>query len=238
MNKTLTLAKKELHELFATPIAYVFLCVFLFLSYWMFFSGIFLIGQATMRPFFDWMPILFIVFLPAITMGRWSEEYRSGTIELLLTLPVKTRQLVLAKFFAAFGFLCITLVFTLPLVLTLFWLGDLDPGPVWGSYAGTLLLAMSYIAFGLFVSSLTRNQIIAFILSVLALFLFFILAEPIVTNVMPKVLIPVVQFMSFNFHFEPLSRGVISLKNVFYFVSTAFIFLYMSSLSLDFRRST
>lgn len=238
MNQTLTLAKKELHELFSTPIAYVFLSVFLFLSYWLFFSGIFLIGQTTLRPFFDWMPILFIVFLPAITMGRWSEEYKSGTVEILITLPVNVWQLVVGKFFASLGFLAATLFFTLPLVVTLSWLGDLDLGPVWGSYAGTLFMAGAYIAFGLFVSSLTRNQIIAFLVSVLMLFLFFILAEPIVTNVLPRFLIPAVQFMSFSFHFEPMSRGVISLKSVFYFVSATAVFLYLCALSVNFRRNT
>lgn len=233
-----TLAKKELFELFSTPIAYVFICVFLFLSYWLFFSGIFLIGQTTMRPFFDWMPILFIVFLPAVTMGRWAEEYKSGTFELLATLPVKTFDLILGKFLAATGFLFITLIFTLPLVMTLAWLGDLDPGPVMGSYAGTFFLGSAYIALGLFVSSLSRNQIVAFIISVVALFLLFIMAEPIVTNIMPKFLVPVVQFMSFNFHFEPLSRGVVNLRDVFYFTSAAFVFLYATGFALEWRKHT
>ena len=224
--------------MFSSPIAHVFICVFLFLSYWLFFSGIFLINQATLRPFFDWIPILFIVFLPSVTMGCWAEEYKSGTVELLFTLPVNTSTLITGKFLATVGFLIISLLFTLPLPVTISWLGDLDTGPVIGSYAGTLLLGMAYIAFGLFVSSITRNQIVAFLISVVVLFLLFILGEPIVTNVVPKFLVPVVQFMSFNYHFEPLSRGVVALRDVFYFISATLLFLFMTTLSLDFRRNT
>lgn len=236
MSKIFTLAKKELHELFSTPIAHVFICVFLFLSFWLFFSGIFLVGQTTLRPFFDWMPVLFIVFLPALTMGRWAEERKSGTIELLMTLPVRISELIVGKFLAALSFLAITLLFTLPLVLTLSLIGDLDQGPVMGSYVGTLFLGATYIALGLLVSSFTRNQIVAFIISVVLLFLFFIMAEPIVTSIMPKFLIPIVQFMSCNFHFEPLSRGVLALKDVFYFISATFACLYMTAVSLEIDR--
>lgn len=231
-----TLAKKELRDFFSSPIAYVFISVFLFLSLWLYFSHIFIIGSATVRPFFSWLPILFIVFLPSVTMGAWAEEKKSGTSELLFTLPTNDAQIVLGKFLSALFFLCFVLAFTLPLPVTMAFLGKLDFGQVMGSYFGILFLGASYLALGLFVSSLTKNQIVAFLVTVLLLFLSYILAAPIVTNTLPRLLIPVFQFISFSTHFESMSRGVVDSRDVIYFLSTTGLFLYGNLISLGMRR--
>lgn len=237
MKPILILAKKELRDLFATPVAYVFITVFLFLSFWLYFSSFFIQGEASLRNFFSWLPILFIIFLPSITMGRWSEEKKSGTIEILFTLPLRDYQILLGKFLACALFLLIVLFLTLPLPFVVSRLGDLDVGQVTASYAGAFLLGLSYLAFGLFVSSLTKNQIIAFLLSVIALFLFYILAEPVITAYLPKSLAVLFQFFSFNQHFSSMSRGVIDSRDLIYFLSTVVLFGYMNLVSLSFRRA-
>lgn len=236
MNPIFTLAKKELRELFASPIAYVFIAVFLFLSFWLYFSNIFLIGEATIRPFFAWTPVLFIVFLPSVTMGKWAEERKSGTLELLATLPAEDWQLVIGKLLSALLFLAIVLAFTLPLPFAVSGLGELDSGQVVGSYLGIFLLGASYLALGLFISSLTQNQIVAFLVTTLVLFLLFVLAEPIVTNYLPRAVVPAVQFMSFSAHFESMARGVLDSRDVVYFFSMTGLFVYLNLVSLNMRK--
>lgn len=236
MNTIFTLAKKELRDLFASPIAYVFIAVFLFLSFWLFFAGVFLVGQTTLRGFFSWLPILFVIFLPSITMGKWSDEKKSGTLEILMTLPASDWQFILGKFLSVVLFLLIVLALTFPLPIVISSLGDLDMGPVFGSYFGIFLLGSSYLALGLFISSLTRNQVISFLITVLVLFLFYILAEPLATNYIPSFMIPVFQYMSFNQHYESMARGVLDSRDVIYFLSTTVLFIYFNRLSLGMRK--
>jgi ABC-2 type transport system permease protein len=236
MKQIFTLGAKEFRDYFSSPIAYVFIAVFLSLSFWLYFSQIFLYGQNTLRPFFDWLPVLFVVFLPSVTMGKWADEKKTGTLEILLTMPVGDWQLVLGKWFSCLAFLASILCLTLPLPIVFSRLGDLDWGSVVGSYVGIFLLGASYLAFGLFVSSLTKNQIVAFLVTVLALFLFFILGEPIVTSHLPASFVPMLQFLSFNFHFDSLSRGVIDSRDVIYYVSTMGLFLYLNGISLQMRK--
>lgn len=236
MNPVFTLAKKELRDLFSSAIAYVFIAVFLFLSFWLYFSNIFLIGEATIRPFFAWTPVLFIVFLPSVTMGKWADERKSGTHELLMTLPAADWQLVAGKLLGTLFFLAIILVLTLSLPLTMSSLGDLDSGQVFGSYFGIFLLGTSYLAFGLFVSSLTQNQIVAFLITVLSLFLLYVIAEPIVTGYLPKAVVPVLQFLSFSEHFESMARGVIDSRDLVYFISMTGLFFYLNLVSLNMRK--
>ncbi len=231
------LIKKELRDLFTSPIAYVFICVFLFFSFWFYFADVFVIGEASLTRFFVVMPILYIIFLPAVSMGRWSEEKKSGTLEVLLTLPVSDFKLVLAKFFSCLIFLVITLFLTLPLVWVMSRLGDLDFGQVATSYLGLILMGACYLAYGLFVSSLTRNQIIAFLVSVVSFFAFFVLAEPATTTYLPVTLVPILQKVSFHYHFLSLMRGVVDLRDVIYYVSMLGLFLFLNVLSLQTRRT-
>lgn len=234
MSPAITLARRELRHLFASPIAYVFIAVFLSLSFWLFFSNVFLYAQANLRPFFDMLPLLFIIFLPSITMGMWSEEKRSGTHEILLTLPVSRVQLLLGKWLAAVGFLLVVLFFTIPLPVTISLLGDLDAGQVLANYCGAFLMGCAYLAFGLFVSSMARNQIVSFLITVLVLFVFFILAAPVVTDFLPRALTPWAQFFAIGTHFQGMARGVIDLRDVVYFLSFTGLSLYLNALSLKF----
>ncbi|MBU2416256.1 ABC transporter permease subunit, partial [Patescibacteria group bacterium] len=159
------LFKKELISYFNSPIAYIFIGVFLIVGNWLFFNYFFLIGQASMRNYFAILPWIFLFLSPAITMRLWAEEKKSGTIEFLLTLPITDWQAVLSKFFGALVFMFIALLLSITLPITVAILGNVDLGPIIGSYLGALFLGGSYLALGLFISSLTKNQIIAFILS-------------------------------------------------------------------------
>jgi ABC-2 type transport system permease protein len=236
MKTVITLTTKELKEFFSSPIAYVFMTSFLFLVFWLFFANFFVMGQASLRYFFDWFPLLFIVFLPAITMARWSEEKRSGTHELLLTLPVSETTLVLGKFFACVIVLFCTLGLTTPLVITTSFLGDIDTGQSIAAYLGIFLMGMTYLSFGLFVSALTKNQVIAFLITVVFLFVLYIINEPFVTAYAPKTLIPYLQYASLSYHFEAMMRGVLDSRDVVFFLSLTGVFLYSNTVCLTAHR--
>jgi ABC-2 type transport system permease protein len=232
----LILAKKDLGELFGSSIAYVFMSVFLFVSFWLFFSSLWLYGQADTRPYFGQLPLLFLLLLPAVTMGRWSEEKRLGTHEILFTLPVGDVSLLLGKWLATLVFLGVVLLATLPMPITLASLGDLDVGVTIASYIGAFLMGAAFLAFGLFMSSLTRNQIVAFLVSVLSLFMLYLLAQPVVTDFLPDRFVPVAQTLSFATHFESMARGVIDSRDVVYFLGLSGLFLYLNYLSLQGRK--
>lgn len=236
MKSILTLAAKELRDLFSSAIAYVFIVVFLFLSFWLCFDNIYLVNETTVRPYFAWATVLFIVFLPSVTMGLWADERKTGTFEILATLPANDVELILGKFLATLSFLAVILVLTLPLPLSLSLLGELDRGPVIASYLGLFLLGACYLAFGLFISSLAKNQIVAFLITVLCLFLFYVMGEPMVTAVLPKSLAPILQFLSFSRHFESLARGVIDTRDVVYFLSMTGFFIYLNLIGLNMRK--
>ena len=155
-----TLFKKELMAYFNSPVAYIFIGVFLVVGNWLFFKNFFLIGEASLRSYFEFLPWIFLFMSPAITMRLWSEEKKSGTIEFLLTLPVTDWQVVWGKFLGALTFLVISLALTFTLPITVASLGNVDWGPIIGSYLGSLFLGGAYLALGLFISSLTKNQII------------------------------------------------------------------------------
>lgn len=239
MKAILTLAGKELRDLFASPIAYVFLVLFLFLAFWLFFfnpGNIFALGQLDLRGFFASLPLLFVFFLPSLTMSQWANERRLGTFEILTTLPVSDFQLILGKFLSALAFLAIVVLFTLPLPISVAALGTIDIGQVVASYIGTIVLGAAYLSLGLFVSSLTRDQIVAFLISVTVLFLLYALAGPLVTGYLPEPLIPMVQFLSFNERFESIARGVLDSRDIVYFLSVTGLFIYLNTVSLTVRR--
>jgi len=222
------LFKKELMTYFNSPIAYIFIGVFLVVGNWMFFNYFFLIDQINMRQFFSILPWMFLFLSPAITMRLWAEEKKSGTIEFLLTLPITNWQVVLAKFFSSLAFLFISLLLTITLPITLAILGDLDMGPVIGSYLGSLFLGGSYLALGMFISSLTKNQIIAFVLGLVACFIFFIIGADFVLASAPRVFAPVMKFLGLSSHFYNIAKGVIDTKDVIYYSSFIFIFLWLN----------
>ncbi|MGA2679883.1 MAG: ABC transporter permease [Sedimentisphaerales bacterium] len=215
--------KRELRSYFTTPIAYVFLVVFLFFSgYLTFKNGFFEIRQADMTAFFINMPLLFAFMVPATTMRLWAEERKSGSIELLFTLPITVTQAVLGKFFAAWVFLIISLALTFPMVITVFYLGNPDAGLIITGYLGTILMAGGFLAVGCFFSALSKNQVISFVLSVVACAVLVFAGVPTTMNYLstflPIGLVSAVETMSLESHFESIQRGILEFKDVSYFV--------------------
>ncbi len=233
---TWTLAIKEFRSYFQSTIAYIFITLFLVLTQWLFFQGFFVIGQATMRDFFALIPIVFLLFVPAATMRLWAEEKKLGTVELLLTLPVTDWQAVLGKFLAAWAFLAVTVLLTLPLTLTVVSLGNPDNGALVGGYLGSLLLGGAYIAIGLWASSLTQNQIVAFIVTVVLCFVLYIIGDPIVLSSIPKALAPFFAGLSLSAHFESIGRGVVDSRDILYYLSVIAFFLFLNVRSIESRK--
>jgi len=222
------LFKKELMSYFNSPIAYIFIGVFLVVGNWLFFNSFFFAAQTSLRGYFSLLPWIFLFLSPAITMRLWAEEKKTGTIEFLLTLPVTDWQVVLAKFFSASCFVILSLLLTLTLPISVAFLGNLDLGPVIGGYIGAVLLAGSYLALGLFISSLTKNQIIAFILGLVACFAAFIIGADFVLISVPRFFVPVMQFLGLGSHFYNIAKGVIDSKDIIYYLSFIFIFLWLN----------
>ena len=236
MQNVLGVYKRELRSYFDSPIAYIFIVVFLLLSTWLFFRGFFVYGQADLRGFFSLLPWTFLFFVPAVAMRLWAEERKLGTLELLMTLPVRDGEVIAGKFLAGLSLITLTVFLGFPLVIITAALGDLDPGPVWGGFLGAILLGGAYLAIGLFVSSLTDNQIIAFIVSVVVCFLLFIVGEPLVLINAPRSLAPLFSFLGLGAHFQSISRGVIDSRDVIYYLSIIAFFLMLNRVSLEGRR--
>ncbi len=242
----MVILRRELGSYFATPIAYVFIFIFLFLSAILTFSdrlgGFFLRGQADLQPFFGWLPIVYLFLIPSISMRLWSEERKSGTIELLLTLPITMMQAMVGKFLAAWLFTGIALLCTFPMWMTVNYLGDPDNGVIVASYLGAFLMAGSYLAIGACISALTKNQVIAFVVSAVVSFGFIVFGWPIVTgflgSFLPDAAVTAMSSISFVTHFEPLSRGVIDLRNILFFVSMMAVWLFAGALAIDARKAS
>lgn len=214
---------------FNSPIAYIFIGVFLVVGNWLFFNSFFIISQASMRGYFDILPWIFLFLSPAVTMRLWSEEKKSGTIEFLLTLPITDWQAVLAKFFSSLAFLFLTLLLSLSLPITIAYLGNIDAGPIIGGYLGALFLGGAYLALGLFISGLTKNQIIAFVLALMACFAMFIVGADFVLAGAPAFAVPTMKFLGLGSHFYNIGKGVIDTKDIIYYVSFIFLFLWLNA---------
>ena len=229
MNKALTIAKKELNSYFNSPLGYIVVSVFLVIAGWMFVQTFFIIDQATMRSFFNFLPILFMFVLPAVTMSSWSEEKKSGTVEVLMSFPVSTVKVVIAKFLSSFVFLIIMLALTLAIPIMITSLGTPDRGIIWAGYLGTVFLGSSYIAIGLWVSSITKNQIISFLLTVVIVFIFYMIGNSLILDAMPSSIASIGKFLSFSTHFDSILRGVISLADILYYFSVIIFFLFLNA---------
>ncbi|MEL7400589.1 MAG: ABC transporter permease subunit [Pseudomonadota bacterium] len=218
------MCKRELSAYFATPVAYVFILIFLMMSgaFTFYLGNFYQRGQADLVAFFSFHPWLYLFFMPAVAMGLWSQERQLGTIELLMTLPVTLWQAVLGKFMAAWLFAGMALLFTFPIWLTVNYLGDADNGVIAASYLGSWLMAGAFIAVGSCMSALSRNQIVAFILAVLVCFLMMVSGLPLVLDVFRSWAAPgfvdFIASLSFMTHFEALSRGVIDARDVLFFL--------------------
>lgn len=239
MNAVWTLFKRELAGYFTTPIAYVFLVIFVFLSgiFTFYLGNFFARGQADLESFFDFHPWLYLFLVPALAMRLWAEERRSGTIELLLTLPITTLQAVLGKFLAAWVFTGVALLLTFPLWVTVNYLGEPDNGVILASYLGSLLMAGAFLAIGACLSAVTRNQVIAFVVTVVVCLLFVLSGFPLVLNFFsawaPEFLVEAISSFSFLSHFNAISRGVIDLRDVIYFLSLIAFWLFANTVIIE-----
>jgi ABC-2 type transport system permease protein len=231
------IAGKEFRGAFASPIAYAWLVVFLGFTSWFFFRGFFVLGLATMRGFFSLMPWTLVFLLPALTMRLWSEERKLGTQEVLLTSPVREREAVAGKFLGSLGLLAVSLAGTLPLALTVFALGDPDPGPVLAGYLGLLLFGAAGLAIGSYASALTENQIVAYIAGVALTFALFVAGEDFVLIAAPGFLAPLLSAVGLGARFWSIGRGVIDSRDVLYFLAVILFFLHLTVRRLEESRS-
>ena len=234
MNSIWIIAKRELRSFFDSLIAYILLIAFLGISgffTWLFGSDIFFIGQATLQPLFSIAYFTLFFFIPALTMRMIAEEKRSGTIELLLTKPVTDWDVILGKFLASLILIIIALALTLPYYITVSLIGPIDHGAVWCGYFGLILMSMVYIAIGLFASSITNNQIVSFLLA-LFIGVFFLIIFNVLSNNFTGAIGQFLSYLSLSSHFDAISRGVIDLRDILYFLSITFFGLLLAETSL------
>jgi len=234
--------KREFKSYFTTPLAYVFLVVFLFFSgYLTFKQGFFEMRQADMRVFFMNLPILFVFMVPATAMRLWAEERKSGSIELLFTLPITVFEAVLGKFLAAWVFLGVALALTFPMVVTVYILGEPDVGLIFTGYVGSFLMAGGFLAIGCFFSAGSKNQVISFVLSVVACAVLVFAGMPTtlsyLSTFLPSGFVNAVETMSFQTHFESILRGVLEFKDLSYFVILIAGWIAASSIILEERKA-
>jgi ABC-2 type transport system permease protein len=235
--------KREFASFFASPVAYVFIGIFLVLSavFTFFVGGLYERGQADLLPFFNFHPWLYLFLVPAIAMRVWSEERKSGSIELLMTLPIRPWQITLAKYLAAWFVLGLCLVLTFPVWLSVNYLGQPDNGIILAAYIGSWLMSGAFLAIGVCMSALTKNQVVAFILSLVACFVFVVSGSNIVldafTSWAPTMVIDTVASFSFLTHFEAMAKGVIALNNVVYFLLVSVSWLFASLVVIEQKKA-
>ncbi len=243
MNGLAAIYRRELASYFATPLAYVFIVIFLLLAgaftFWL--GGFYERGQADLAPFFNVHPWLYLFLVPAVAMRLWAEERRSGSIELLLTLPVRPGMAVLAKFLAAWTFVALALALTFPIWITVNYLGSPDNGAIVAGYIGSLAMAGGFLAIGSCLSAATRSQVIAFILTVVVCFTLLLAGYPLVLDAFrgwaPPALVDGIASLSLLTHFQAISKGVLDLRDCLYFAMTIGAWLYATTLVLELRKA-
>jgi ABC-2 type transport system permease protein len=237
------LFRRELRSYFATPVAYVFIVIFLLLmgTFTFYLGGFYERGQADLQPFFSFHPWLYLFLVPAIAMRLWAEERKTGSIELLMTLPITAWQAVLGKYLAAWAFTGIALVLTFPIWITVNYLGDPDNGVILAAYIGSFLMAGGFLAIGACLSAITRNQVIAFVITVVVSFGFLLSGFPMVLDLFsgwaPQAIVDGVASLSFLTHFASISKGVIDLRDLIYFALLIAGFLYANTIVLQWKQA-
>lgn len=231
MTGTLHIFKKEFKGYFISPVAYIVISIFLILTGWFFFSTFFLFGQAEMRSFFSLLPIIFSFIIPAVTMRLFSEEFNTGSYELIQTMPVCNLDIIIGKFMAAAVFVFIMLLPTFSYGVFISFIGDLDWGPVAGGYIGAILLGAAFSSIGLFASSITRNQIIAFIIGMSLCFILTLIDK--MLFFLPEAALNIFQYLGADFHFQNISKGIIDSRDILYFFSICFVMLYSTNLVIQ-----
>jgi ABC-2 type transport system permease protein len=234
MTAALTVAKREIRTYFNSPIAYIVITVFMLLSGYLFFSSLFIERQAELRSYFNLMPLLLSFIVPAMAMRLIAEEKASGSLEMLITMPVRDWQVIVGKFLAGMALLAAMVGLTLFYAVTVMLVGPLDKGPAIGGYLGILLVGGAYMAIGVMASTLTRNQIVAFIIGFaisFSLYLFYRLVP-----FMPESLRPMLAYLSVESHFDGMSRGIIDSRDVVYYLSVMVVSLVIATVSLESRK--
>jgi gliding motility-associated transport system permease protein len=235
--------RRELASYFATPLAYVFIVIFLVLAGSFTFSlgGFYERGQADLASFFNFHPWLYLFLVPAVAMRLWAEERRSGSVELLLTLPVRPGIAVVGKFLAAWSFVALALALTFPMWITVNYLGSPDNGAILAGYVGSLLMAGGFLAVGSCLSAATKSQVIAFILAVVVCFVLLLAGYPLVLDAFrgwaPDTIVDAIASLSFLTHFQAISKGVLDLRDLVYFAMTIGVWLYATTLVLELRKA-
>jgi ABC-2 type transport system permease protein len=243
MNTIKVIAARELRGYFATPLAYVFIVIFLMLMgvFTFYLGGFYERGQADLAPFFSFHPWLYLILVPAISMRLWAEERKSGSIELLMTLPVTMLEAVLGKFLAAWGFTAVALALTFPIWVTVNYLGEPDNGVIFAAYVGSLLMAGAFLAIGACISAANRNQVVAFIITIVICFVFLLSGFPLVLDFFsgwaPQGVIDAIASLSFLTHFNSLSKGVLDLRDIVYFLLVIGAWLYANTIVLDMKKA-
>lgn len=244
MSKTFIIMRRELASYFATPLAYVFIVIFLFLAgVFTFYLGLFIErDHADLRSFFDFHPWLYLLLMPAISMRLWAEERKAGTIEFLMSLPIPFGATVLGKFLAAWAFTAIALALTFPMWLTVNYLGNPDNGIIFAGYVGSLIMAAGYLAISSCISAITKNQVIAFVTGVVVCFIFTISGQPLVTDFFsawaPQWTVDLIASFSFLTHFEAIIEGVIDIRDLIYFSTLIGLFLYANAIVIEFKKAS
>lgn len=243
MRNTLTIFRRELAAYFATPLAYVFIVIFLVMSgvFTFYLGNFYERGQADLQSFFLFHPWLYLFLIPAIAMRVWAEERKSGTIELLMTLPISMGEAVAGKFLAAWAFVAIALALTFPIWITVNYLGSPDNGVILAAYLGSLLMAGAYLAVGIGISAVTRSQVVAFIIALAVCFLFTMSGYPLVLDVvrgwLPGTVVDAVAGLSVLTHFQSISKGVLNLRDAVYFLAMIAAWLYASAIIVDMKKA-
>jgi len=244
VRNTVSILKRELSGYFATPLAYVFIVIFLITAgFFTFQMGNFFndgSGQASLAPFFGWHPWLYLFLMAALSMRLWAEERKQGTIELLMTLPISIPQAVLGKFLAAWLFAGVALVLTFPMWITVCYLGDPDNGTILAGYLGSFLMAGAFLAIGSCISALTKNQVIAFVLSISLYVVFLLIGYPPAVRLfqwLPSSLVEVIASFSFLTHFESITKGLFELRDLIYFGSLIACALFVNALVLEAKKA-
>lgn len=237
------LFKREFLGYFRSPVAYVFIIIFLLASvgFMFFLAGFYESNQANLTTFFTYHPWLYLILVPAVGMRLWAEERRSGTVELLFTLPISHTEAVVAKFFAGWAFLAVALALTFPVVLTVNYLGNPDNGVIFASYLGSLLMSGSYLAITCLTSALTKNQVISFILSVIICFVLVLLGWGVFTDVLANVfsaeVIDVIASFGFMSHYAAITKGLVDTRDIIYFASVIIVALSMNTMVIAARKA-
>jgi ABC-2 type transport system permease protein len=231
MKSASNIFRKEFRGYFISPIAYIVITIFLVLTGWFFFSTFFIYSQAEMRNFFNLLPLIFSFIIPAITMKLFAEEFNTGSYELLMTMPVSSVDIITGKFLAATAFAAVMLAPTLLYAFCISLIGDLDWGPVIGGYVGAVLLGAAFSAIGLFASSLTRNQIIAFIIGMTFCFALTLIDK--MLFFLPESILNLIQYLGADFHFQNIAKGIIDSRDILYFLSICFVMLYATHLVIQ-----